>query len=259
MTARPAEESKLSTLLLKLTYAVLQDYDTERGLVSNPAVVQSYANIILPTKSAVTKLIARASIHDHIKQYVSFIFKQIMTELKLADLRFAETYEQIMAAVTDANANSYTDFAFTLGKNMKQCFGLTLHGATDPAVWTTATITQAVPQIATRPLVAAIIIESYNTFLRAIAYMIGMFASIKGTNPDAGVIATNFAIMGMSVDLLEPLRACIREKKINAAKKVATDTTEPTPEVAVANAEITAASLVAGVTETIPVTKPLEM
>lgn len=208
-------ENKFNEVWGKYLYAVFADIESEMETTGpakySPYLYQSYKN--LTSENKVEKLKGRFTISDVVRQYLTYLFGKMITELKDIDLTEKDNHESLMIKVRDETEDKYTYFMFSLGSQHKNNHGKTLKEVNDPTMWFLAQIAGLLPNHVTNQMIIALISNEFNIFLKSLAWLVGQFLHENDTStipPEMfrGLLAT----VGMTRLQRDLMTSSLREK-----------------------------------------------
>jgi hypothetical protein len=217
-------DTKIGEFLKKLVYAALKDIEANWNgpRKYSPHLFLSYDTLVAGKKDA-AGLTKRFNIGIDMKQYITFMFNNLINEIKNTQLVETDTTEDLIRKTADANADCYTEFMWSMTRKVKNDvgdLGPTLREAGDTTGWIRAQIIGRLPAYATKDRIILLISPLFIDFLKALSQIIAYDVCYERTI-DAKIIPAEFAKRGMSQIMIDVLTSCLREKpptKPRAAK-----------------------------------------
>jgi hypothetical protein len=159
----------------KFLYAAFQDLELKSNddPVYSPREYQNYNNLLQPKESQQAKLKARFTISSQVKQFLTFLMKEMIKELSLIQIKKNDSPADLRKRLVLAVDECYTEFMWGVYERTASKFGKTLESAGDSMQWIISQISGAFPAYATEPIIPAKIADEFTGFLKAMAWAIG--------------------------------------------------------------------------------------
>lgn len=220
-------ESHLNEIIVKMTYAALQDIDeaSEEGKI-DPCAVQTYANLCKDKKERCDGLKSRVVISDPARQFLAAMLAKMVEEANISNLSDGDTPAIIRAKVIEANTESYTDFMFGVAEVIKPRFGRTLSTAADATNWIEGNVALRLHKLSAQRVALATVAAEFSNFIKSLAWLIAQMLQYNPTTISENWFLGLLAQQNMDVLMRDILRSVLRPKaaaKPRAPKKVADD------------------------------------
>lgn len=212
--AKHIVEKQFNDYLSKLIYAVFEDIkkDWNGTLKHSDLMYQNYENVCKDKKDKGDGLKARFTISDPVKQFMAFMFARMLEEVSNVKAFNTNDWDDIVAALVDANAECYTQFMSRVAKCYAPMLGKVVLNANDTTNWFSGRILGALPQYAARPVLIAVITEGFNAFVKSLAFIFGKLLWYYEASISENLFLGTFAQQGMSQDMLDIMQSGLRAK-----------------------------------------------
>lgn len=207
-------ESKFNEYLSKLIYAQFDDAarDWNGTIKYNPLMYMSYQTLLLEKKSRPDGLKSRFTISSEVRQYLTKLFSKLVEEFGLIQMVDGDNITTILEKLEEANAECYSSFMFKLGAAYKDKFGASLKAACDSSLWFHNQIVGFLPTYANKQMLIAIVSTEFETFLKAIAWIIGKLIWYYEVSISSEFFLGTLAQQNLSQEMLDELSSGLRAK-----------------------------------------------
>lgn len=207
-------EPKFNEYLSKLIYAVFDDNkrDWNGPLKYSDLIYQNYQNLLLDKKARCEGLKSRFTVSSEVKQYLTALFAKMIEEIDLIEVTDNDTVGSLTDKLDEANMECYTTFMWGLAARYKEKFGATLKSAGDPTLWFHNQIIGFLPRYATKPIVIALFSSEFDSFLKAIAWLLGKFLWYYEVSVSGELFLGMLAQQSVDQIMLDELNSGLRAK-----------------------------------------------
>lgn len=212
-----ASDKSLGAYLNKLIYATIADLEAESecGDRYSPMKYVNYEYLTSVEDNDI-KVENIFTMGDSVKQYLSFLLKQYISDIEEVGIEPNDTIETIHKNIVDIKFVPFSPFIFRTANLFRNCYGSTLTEANNKENWIYCQISGSLVKYATNTVTLALLAKEFDAFLKSLAYVIGrhIYRDKCALNEKffEGVVCS----LGLKSSMIDEMNGGLREKKVRA-------------------------------------------